>query len=258
LNESGHLQVASIADRRLAQIAPAKLIPLKDAPWAFASKRLRSERLRAREALSSPKTSKLDSASPEMLKQLASENPAEAFKLAAKDVGDKVHDLLEGMSIRSAPELAMRASLLEKLRDEKLEAWGVQSTPKQERQLEMLESHFFVDAKIDWNRNRVTNFGVTYSAVGVRRPIASATTPERHNETPSPSKVRGRPSKTPEIERAIELLLNKGVDLAKLPRPKAYEAVRKCAASELNSDTAIGFTDPVIQRSLFSRFGPRR
>jgi hypothetical protein len=69
---------------------------------------------------------------------------------------------------------------------------------------------------------------------------------------------RGRPSKENEIEEAIDLLLRNGVDLAKMPRPIAYEKVRECAKSDLNSDTDIGFADPVIQRFLFRRFGPRR
>jgi hypothetical protein len=77
-------------------------------------------------------------------------------------------------------------------------------------------------------------------------------------EAPSPSKVRGRPSKAPEIERAIDILLDHGVDLAKMPRPQAFKAVRKCAASELKSDVNIGFSDPVIQRALLNRFGQRR
>jgi hypothetical protein len=55
-----------------------------------------------------------------------------------------------------------------------LEACGVQSAPKQKRQLEVLPAHFFLDAKISWNRNKVTNFGVTYSAVTVRRRSSAA------------------------------------------------------------------------------------
>jgi hypothetical protein len=69
---------------------------------------------------------------------------------------------------------------------------------------------------------------------------------------------RGRPSKTPEIEQAIDILSEKGVDLAKMPRPKAFKTIRKCAARELKSDVDIGFSDPVIQRALFNRFGRRR
>jgi hypothetical protein len=68
----------------------------------------------------------------------------------------------------------------------------------------------------------------------------------------------GRPTKMAEIKQAIDILLKNGVDLASIPRPKAYKAVRQCAASELKSNTQIGFSDPVIQRALLNRFGPRR
>jgi hypothetical protein len=74
----------------------------------------------------------------------------------------------------------------------------------------------------------------------------------------APSKQRGRPSKAAEIEKVIEILLGKGIDLAKLPRPEAMAEIRNCAADELNSDVNIGFSDPVLERVLFRRFGPRR
>jgi len=88
-------------------------------------------------------------------------------------------------------------------------------------------------------------------------PLSESAT-DRLKEAPSSLKVRGRPSKAPEIERAIEILLEKGAELAKMPRPQAFKAIRKCAASELKSDITIGFSDPVIQRALFNRFGQRR
>ena len=69
---------------------------------------------------------------------------------------------------------------------------------------------------------------------------------------------RGRPSKTDEIEQAIDLLLKNEVDLAAMPRPRAYKAIRKCAEGDLKSNTKIGFSDPVIQRALFRRFRERR
>jgi hypothetical protein len=68
---------------------------------------------------------------------------------------------------------------------------------------------------------------------------------------------RGRPSKEDKIAEAIDILLKRGVDLAKLPRPQAMAEIRKCAASELKADVNIGFSDPVLQRVLFRRFGPR-
>jgi hypothetical protein len=85
--------------------------------------------------------------------------------------------------------------------------------------------------------------------------LPSQPAPEKHEEAHSPSKVRGRPSKTPEIESAIEILLERGVDLGNMPRGEAYKAVRACAAKELNSNIKLGFSNPVIHRSLFTRFG---
>jgi hypothetical protein len=68
---------------------------------------------------------------------------------------------------------------------------------------------------------------------------------------------RGRPSKEDKIGEAINILLKRGVDLAKLPRPQAMAEIRKCAENELKADINIGFSDPVLQRVLFRRFGPR-
>jgi hypothetical protein len=149
----------------MALTAPAKLIPLKDAAWAFAPQRLRSEWQRAQAGPRSAQTSKSDKASAEMLRKRISEDPAEAVKIVADSVGN----ILEGLRSRSAPDLAMRELLLENLRDGKLEAWGVETAPERKRELEMLPSHFFMDAKISWNKNSVTNLGATYGAVQIRR-----------------------------------------------------------------------------------------
>ena len=107
---------------------------MKDAPWAFASQRLRTAWQRAHNAPSSLKTSKLDPASTELIKKLASEDPAEAFKMVAESVGN----IMDGIKSRSAPEWAMQESLLEKLRDGQLEGWGVEFAPERKRELEML------------------------------------------------------------------------------------------------------------------------
>jgi len=215
-----------IAGRRrsMGRIAPAKLIPLKGASWAFASQRQRNEWYRAKAAPSKTKTGNLSSTEIELKKKQAAENPAEALKLFSEAVNDWMQDL----TVRSAPTLAMRDSLLQKLREGKLEACGVQSAPKQKRQLEIIPEHFFVDAKINWDANKVTNFGVTYSAVRVRRrsiasisglkagnaladaPASSLTIPV--DETPSdrPRRKPGPPSAAEEIIRAYDRILQKG------------------------------------------------
>jgi hypothetical protein len=275
----------------MAPMAPTKLIPLKNAPWAFASQRLRTAWRRAQHAPGSPKASTPNPASTDAIRKLATEDPAEAVKQVAESITAVIDDL----RIRSVPEEVMQGSLLEKLRDGSLEAWGVETAPDRKRDLEMLPPHFFLDARISWTRNIVASLGATYGAVQVRRrssTIPAETTASAESSTsggslltqsahktsgdtdlqshtpsplaskriengPLPSGARGRPSKTPEIEHSIDTLLEKGVALAKMPRPKAYAAVRK-AADELKYNTEIGFSDPVIQRALGRRFGPRR
>ena len=96
--------------------------------------------------------------------------------------------------------------------------------------------------------------GVTYESETSRIPPTSPTAPHEFIEQTQ----RGRPTKLAEIEQAIDILLAKGVDLASMPRPNAYKAIKKCAEIELKSNTKIGFSEPVIQRALFSRFGRRR
>jgi hypothetical protein len=105
------------------------------------------------------------------LAQSLPDDRAEAVKI----VSQGLTDILEGIRTRSAPEWSAQESLIRKLVEgTNYEARGVQSAPKQKRQDEVLPEHFWVDAKIDWNRNRVTNFGVTYSAVRVRRRSSGA------------------------------------------------------------------------------------
>ena len=85
----------------------------------------------------------------------------------------------------------------------------------------------------------------------------SEPTPAKFGEAPLPLDV-GRPSKGPEIERAMDILSERGVELGKMRRPDAIAAIRECAANELNSNIKIGFHKSVIQSYLFRRFGPRR
>jgi hypothetical protein len=137
----------------------------------FAPQRLRNERSRAAERADEAfKSSKWRS-------KPTSENAAETFKLLAEGVGE----IIEENVIRSAPELAMREHLLKNLREGKLEACGVQCAPKQMRELEILPRHFFLNAKINWNGNKVTNFGVTYGVVqiGRRSSLTSRVTAEK-------------------------------------------------------------------------------
>jgi hypothetical protein len=147
--------------------------------------------------------------------------------------------------------------------------------------------YFSRAAKVDWERETVAELGKKFEQVRVQ-PIDEALSeaelvdprlvqeeqgpldqaigepdpvgrePESASQVQASAREPGRPSNGPEIERAIDILLERGVDLANIPRRKAYKAVRACAAKELDSNTKLGFSDPVIQRSLFKRFGRRR
>jgi len=66
----------------------------------------------------------------------------------------------------------------------------------------------------------------------------------------------GRPSKSAEIEAAIDALTAEGVDLSKLPRKDAHLRIRQKAA-KLGANVEVGFSLPVIQRVLVRRYGPR-
>jgi hypothetical protein len=89
-------------------------------------------------------------------------------------------------------------------------------------------------------------------------PAEGTRSSETRRQTSSPPRGRGRPSKEAEIEKAIDILMKRAVPLPKMPRPKAMMQIRRCAEIELNSDTNIGFSDPVLERFLLRRFGPRR
>lgn len=66
----------------------------------------------------------------------------------------------------------------------------------------------------------------------------------------------GRPSKSAEIEAAIDALTSEGVDPCRLCRKDAYSRIRQ-KATTLEANVEVGFSAPVIQRVLVRRCGPR-
>ena len=87
---------------------------------------------------------------PKRFKKLATENPAEAFKLVAEGFSEMIE---EHDRVRSAPRWRCKSPPGEIAR-RKIGGVGVQSAPKQKRELEILPPHFFMDAKINWNETR--------------------------------------------------------------------------------------------------------
>jgi hypothetical protein len=203
----------------------------------------------------------------------------------------------EGRGIHLRIRYNLEVDLIARLEDGQLEAYGIEEGSNS-GPIRIAQYYFSKTAKVDYHDDTVTALGKKFYEVRVQearepppvnlRQISARRQRQRLDDTlPSESSLRsesnevsdrserepvpvrpssdasptrepGRPSKSAEIERAIEILVANGGTLAKMPRTKAYRAVRECAARALNSDTQIGFSDPVIQRALLNHFGPRR
>jgi hypothetical protein len=142
----------------------------------------------------------------------------------------------------SSIQISLEMDLVARLEYGELQAIGIEggSDP---RAVFIPPYYFSRAAEINWERGTVADFGKKFHQVRVQPEpqspedaLPSESAPEVHEEAHAPSKTAGRPSKVPEIERAIEILLERGVDLANMPRRKAYKAVTACAAKELNSN----------------------
>jgi len=158
---------------------------------------LRNEWFRAQEATSS-RNSKLNSGSTELFKKQTPEILAEAIER----LGKAFFAMQTDMRVRSEALWAMQKSVIQKLEVGKLEAYGVQSAPNQRRNLEVLPKHFFMDAKINWAENQVTNFGVTYGSVRVRR--RSSATPQASIEKLLNAAISSSAVAAPPVQKTAE------------------------------------------------------
>ena len=179
----------------------------------------------------------------------------------------------------------LHLDMLQSLKDEvvdglytgHLDAFGVEIQTGNEP-IHIPEYYFIRTATIDRVKDTVSAFEKEFHNVRVKSKHEQSDEPRTEAElaepTPTqressdfrpqalpdgnrPPKAPGRHSKAPEIDQAIDRLIKQGLDPGSMPRPQAYNAVRR-AAAELGFNTRIGFSDPVIQRCLLRRFGPRR
>jgi hypothetical protein len=168
---------------------------------------------------------------------------------------------LKSEEIHFESEHNLKAELIERLYSGELRAIGFESkTGKQPSYI--AANHFLSAAEIGWEKDTVTSLGEEYFDIVVQssgQQLVVEFPPEAQVVDSRLPRVRGRPSKEPEINRAIDKLLEKGFELAKISRADARAAIIKCA-KELDPDTNIdiGFSDEVFQRILFGRFGRRR
>jgi hypothetical protein len=230
--------------------------PLSDAWWDFAPSRLRKEYWQLKD-LPAPG---------EM--QLSCNDPQE-MQRAWKALSDQFSYLG-----RTEPvERSMKQHHIEQLYQGKLDARGVQTQPTRSNGQVSIPSHYFLQPKIDWEKNIVTKYGDRFEGVEVRQPprlhvaggrpvgtqeqAACTLDPQSMNQvneliapqialTNPSSNKRGPRSKKPEIMEAIEALDRQGFDL-KGPNKPYYEAVLKQLGRSNGDD---GYSDTVLYNCL--------
>jgi hypothetical protein len=218
-----------------------RLIPLSEAAWYFAPRKLKVELDRVRSLPAGP------------IPPLNAENAAEATKALFETLG-AVNNRL---TIINEPVWAMQKHLLQQLSAGKLEAFGIMIKPEIGRELQRIPAFIFENSpKVKWGNNAIENVGHRFEAIKVRR--AGSVRVEMPSPVRDSLKEKGRPSKADEINRAIDELLAQGVDLGNMERPRAEDKIKKYARDVLKANIKIGYSKPVIQRAFFHRFGKRR
>jgi hypothetical protein len=219
-------------------------LSLYEAAWHFSP---RSMKLKAKAESSRP-------FEPSSLPRLAGgqrHEGLEHFGNALNAVGEFVHNLRDPF----APSPEMMRGLISRLREGKLEAVGIKTKPQIGDGPETIPPFIFKGRpKLSWMRNAVENYGKRFEAVEVVQPRDA----KRTAVVDGKQNLRGRPTRSDQIDKAITALLEGGTELANMPRKRAYETIRAYVRKTFRADAKIGFSDPVLQRHLFRRFGNRR
>jgi len=191
-----------------------------------------------------------------------------------------------------ALSIMMKAELISKIHSEYLYCYGLRIAPSLSEGPERIPSFLFAELcnkgplleNIDWGKSSLRSAGREYVQVRVFLPEEmehpdrvsepGIITPQQTSEASRSGESiigahsslaiarqanrlpAGRPSKNKQINEAVDRLTAEGVDLSKLARKEAYSRIRR-KGEELGANVTLGFSDPVIQRVLFERFGPR-
>lgn len=180
---------------------------------------------------------------------ITSEDQTENFK----NLFTGLHKSVEQWSRRGQILYMMQSHLFALILAEKLVAVGVQTKPALGSGPEIIPAYLFDKPKANYRSGTIENFGRRFEAVKVHALGADAA---KKVEKPPAPKSTGRPSKHTEISRAIDALAEEGVDVSTLPRKDAYSRIRTKAKTQ-GANVEIGFSDPVIQRVVLRRYGPR-
>jgi hypothetical protein len=166
-------------------------IPISEAIWHFAPKRLKDEFDRAQ---SSPRRS---SGVPEPPK-----DRAEAIRLALEASKELFN------ALRADPFSEMKKHLLDRICSGKLEAIGVMIKPELGRQPQKIPAFIFGHSpKIQWDKNTIENFEQRFEGVEVQRPSGEK---EPDKKAAVPVKKAGRPRVDGQIREVIRELRKEG------------------------------------------------
>jgi hypothetical protein len=227
-------------------------MPLFEAAWHFAPRPMRAQaqKERARPTPLLPRATFEDRRTQEL---------ADSVTKLSNSVGQ----FLEGLRDPCEPTPEMKRWLLQKLRSGQLEAFGVMTKPELGSGPEQIPTFMFNDRpRLGRASNIVENFGRKFEGVEIRRSVSpKAGLPNASTAAPAcvlpkiTAPERGRPTKTREIEQAIDGLIEQGVELSQLDRRRAIRKIKQFAREKLGAHTERGYSDPVLQRHLHRRFG---
>jgi hypothetical protein len=215
-----------------------RLIPLDEAPWHFATPALRAEFDHA-QSIPSP--------------VVEFKKPKDGTD-AIRKLADTINSVVEETKIRNRPLWKMQHRLLGLLHEGRLEAVGIMTKSENSLEPQIIPQFIFDEPAVRWHARTIENVGQKFDHVRVRRPVSVVATLQSGKPTPAPA---GRPSKAPEIDKAIKILSGRGVKFNAMPRQVAYDAIKKFAMDELNANVEIGYSDPAIQRCLVRMTGKR-
>ena len=141
----------------------------------------------------------------------------------------------------------LQESLLDKLFNDELHAYGYRIAPSRSRAPVRISAELFEYSDVNWRRATMAARGCTYSEIQIINPMAIAGRHEpRHGPKGSGDVIRA----------AITTLQNKGADLSVIPRKLAFDLIRK----EIGGDhpKGAGLSNTNLAKYIVEMCGTRR
>ncbi|TGP49175.1 hypothetical protein EN873_30320 [bacterium M00.F.Ca.ET.230.01.1.1] len=171
-------------------------IPLSEAWWHFASRRLKQAHAAAEDISAPP------------MPESYPEDPQEGLALALNAVGAQI----EYNSVRAAPRFQMQRELRNKLIAGKRVAWGYRTKPDIQKTIDEIPAYVF-RGKIDWERCTVTNDNQKYEGIVVYSFAASDTLRPTAENAVSDARIETHPKESRPGPKSMGPLIIQTYDL---------------------------------------------